>query len=113
MPAAPARSPPTRSTVSGCILDAARGRGLRTGRDSQGFSSASAKPGFLYAALDAIAFAAFAKESRKKRAGATKLHRNSGKRMTRAEIFSRSAKALLPPHKCGGSHRETNREPIL
>ena len=35
-------------------------------------------PDFLYAALDATAFAAFVKESRKKRAGATKLHRNSG-----------------------------------
>jgi hypothetical protein len=35
-------------------------------------------PDFLYAALDATAYAAFVKESRKKRAGATKLHRNSG-----------------------------------
>jgi hypothetical protein len=47
-------------------------------------------PGFLYAALDATAYAAFAKESRKKRAGATKLHRKSGE-------------ALLPPRKCGAS----------
>jgi hypothetical protein len=46
-------------------------------------------PDFLYAALDATAYAAFVKESRKKRAGATKLHRKSGE-------------ALLPPHKCGG-----------
>jgi hypothetical protein len=46
-------------------------------------------PDFLYAALDATAYAAFVKESRKKRAGATKLHRKSGE-------------ALLPPHKCEG-----------
>jgi hypothetical protein len=61
-------------------------------------------PDFLYAALDATAYAAFVKESRKKRAGATKLHRKSGKRVMRVETLSRSAKALLPPHKCGGSH---------
>jgi hypothetical protein len=35
-------------------------------------------PDFLYAALDATAYAAFVKESRKKRAGATELHRKSG-----------------------------------
>jgi hypothetical protein len=35
-------------------------------------------PDLLYAALDATAYAAFVKESRKKRAGATKLHRKSG-----------------------------------
>ena len=35
-------------------------------------------PDFLYAALDATAYAAFVKESRKKRARATKLHRKSG-----------------------------------
>ena len=35
-------------------------------------------PDFLYAALDATAYAAFVKESRKKRAGATKLDRKSG-----------------------------------
>ena len=35
-------------------------------------------PDFLYAALDATAYAAFVKESRKKSAGATKLHRKSG-----------------------------------
>jgi hypothetical protein len=35
-------------------------------------------PDFLYAALDATAYAAFVKESRKKRGGATKLHRKSG-----------------------------------
>jgi hypothetical protein len=35
-------------------------------------------PDFLYAALDVTAYAAFVKESRKKRAGATKLHRKSG-----------------------------------
>ena len=59
-------------------------------------------PDFLYAALDATAYAAFVKESRKKRAGATKLHR---KRLIRFETLSRNAKALLPPHKCGGSHQ--------
>jgi hypothetical protein len=35
-------------------------------------------PDIPYAALDATAYAAFVKESRKKRAGATKLHRKSG-----------------------------------
>jgi hypothetical protein len=35
-------------------------------------------PDFLHAALDATAYAAFIKESRKKRAGAAKLHRKSG-----------------------------------
>jgi len=35
-------------------------------------------PDFLYAAPDATAYAAFVKESRKKRAEATKLHRKSG-----------------------------------
>jgi hypothetical protein len=35
-------------------------------------------PDFLYVALDTTAYAAFVKESRKKRAGATKLHRKSG-----------------------------------
>jgi len=35
-------------------------------------------PDFLYAAQDATAYAAFVKESRQKRAGATKLHRKSG-----------------------------------
>jgi hypothetical protein len=35
-------------------------------------------PDFMYAALDATAYAAFVKESRKKRTGATKLHRKSG-----------------------------------
>ena len=40
-------------------------------------------------AQDATAYAAFVKESRKKRAGATKLHRKSGE-------------ALLPPHKLRG-----------
>ena len=34
-------------------------------------------PDFLYVALDATAYAAFVKESRKKRAGATQLHRKS------------------------------------
>jgi hypothetical protein len=61
-------------------------------------------PDFLYAALDATAYAAFVKESRNKRAGATKLHRNPGKRRIRVEALSQSAKALLTPHKCGGSH---------
>ena len=45
-----------------------------------GDSLPALNPDFLYAALDATAYAAFAKESRKKRAGATKLHRKSGKR---------------------------------
>jgi hypothetical protein len=49
-------------------------------------------PDFLYAAQDTTGYAAFVKESRKKGAGATKLHRKSGE-------------ALFPPHKCGGSHR--------
>jgi hypothetical protein len=35
-------------------------------------------PDFLYAALDATAYAAFVKESRKKRSGAPKLYRKSG-----------------------------------
>jgi hypothetical protein len=35
-------------------------------------------PDFMYATLDATAYAAFVKESRKKRTGATKLHRKSG-----------------------------------
>jgi hypothetical protein len=39
-------------------------------------------PDFLYAALDAAAYAAFVKESRKKRAGANKLHRKSGDSFT-------------------------------
>ena len=60
-------------------------------------------PDFLYAALDATAYSAFVKESRKKRGGATKLHRKSGGAHDRAETLSRSAKALLPPHKCGAS----------
>jgi len=58
-------------------------------------------PDFLYAALDATAYAAFVKESRKKRAGATKLHRKSGKRVIRVETRSRSAKALLPRMNAG------------
>ena len=45
-----------------------------------GDSLPALNPDFLYAALDATAYAAFVKESRKKRAGATKLHRKSGKR---------------------------------
>ena len=43
-----------------------------------------ASAGFLYAALDATAFAAFVKESRKKRDGATKLHRKSGEARDRS-----------------------------
>jgi hypothetical protein len=35
-------------------------------------------PDFLYAALDAAAYAAFVKESRNTRAGVTELHRKSG-----------------------------------
>ena len=71
-----------------------------------GDSLPALNPDFLYAALDATAYAAFVKESRKKRAGATKLNRKSGKRVIRVETLSRSAKALLPPHKCGGSHNQ-------
>jgi hypothetical protein len=41
-------------------------------------ASPALNPDSLYAALDATAYAAFVKESRKKRAGATKLHRKSG-----------------------------------
>jgi len=41
-------------------------------------------PDFLYVALDATAYAAFVKESRKKRAGATKLHRESGEARDRS-----------------------------
>jgi hypothetical protein len=62
-------------------------------------------PDFLYAAQDTTAYAAFVKESRKKRAGAPKLHRKSGKRVIRVEMLLQSAKALLPPHKCGGCHQ--------
>jgi hypothetical protein len=40
--------------------------------------SPALNPDFLYAAPDATAYAAFVKESRKKRTGATKLHRKSG-----------------------------------
>jgi hypothetical protein len=36
-------------------------------------------PDFLYAALDAAAYAAFFEESRMKSPGATRLHRKSGK----------------------------------
>jgi hypothetical protein len=35
-------------------------------------------PDFLYAEQDATAYAAFVKQSHKKRAGVTKLHRKSG-----------------------------------
>jgi hypothetical protein len=37
----------------------------------------ASNPDFLYAALDAAAYAALVKESREKRAGASKLHRKS------------------------------------
>jgi hypothetical protein len=30
------------------------------------------------------------------------------KRMIKVETLSRSAQALLPPHKCGGSHHESH-----
>jgi hypothetical protein len=40
--------------------------------------SPALNPDFLYAALDATAYAAFVKESHKKRAGANELHRKSG-----------------------------------
>jgi hypothetical protein len=51
---------------------------------------------FLYAALDATAYAAFAKESRKKRAGAIKLHRKSGKRVIRVETLSFPRRGRVP-----------------
>jgi hypothetical protein len=47
-------------------------------RDSEALALPALNPDFLYAALYATAYAAFVKESRKKRAGATKLHRKSG-----------------------------------
>ena len=61
----------------------------------------SAKPGFLYAAMDATSYAAFVKESRKKRAGATKLHRKSGEARDERRGHLRCAKALLPRMKAG------------
>jgi hypothetical protein len=64
------------------------------------------KPDFLYAALDATAYAGFVKESRKKRAEPPSCTGNPGKRVIRVETLSRSTKALLPPHKCGGSHQQ-------
>jgi hypothetical protein len=57
-------------------------------------------PDFLYAALDVTAYAAFVKESRKKRAGATKLHRKSGE-AREARFFHGALKRSSPPHKCG------------
>jgi hypothetical protein len=45
---------------------------------NQALALPALNPDFLYAALDATAYAAFVKESRKKRAGAAKLHRKSG-----------------------------------
>jgi hypothetical protein len=57
-------------------------------------------PDFLYAALDATSYAAFVKESRKNRAGATKLLRKSGERvMPRRGSFTERHSAP-PPHKC-------------
>jgi hypothetical protein len=44
-------------------------------------------PDFLYAALDVTAYAAFVKESRKKRAGATNLHRRSGEARDRSRGY--------------------------
>jgi hypothetical protein len=35
------------------------------------------------------------------------------KRMIKIETLSRSAKALLPPHKCGGFHHESHGLPVL
>jgi hypothetical protein len=70
----------------------------------EGLASPALNLDLLHAALDATAYAAFVKESRRKRAGATKLHRKSGEARDQVETLSRSAQALLPPHKCGGSH---------
>ena len=54
-------------------------------------------PDFLYAALDATAYAAFVKESRKKRAGATKLHRKSGEALDpESRLFHRALKRSFP-----------------
>jgi hypothetical protein len=54
-------------------------------------------PDFLYAALDATAYAAFVKESRKKRAGATKLHRKSGEaRDAPSRLLYRALKRSSP-----------------
>jgi hypothetical protein len=47
-------------------------------RNNEALALPALNPDFLYAALDATAYAAFVKESRKKCAGATKLHRKSG-----------------------------------
>src|ERR1700733_3446962 len=47
-------------------------------RTNEALASPALNPDFLYAALDATADAVFVKESRKKRAGATELHRKSG-----------------------------------
>jgi hypothetical protein len=54
-------------------------------------------PDFLYAALDATAYAAFVKESRKKRAGATKLHRKSGEALDpESRLFHKALKRSFP-----------------
>jgi hypothetical protein len=50
------------------------------------------RPDFRYAALDVTACAAFFQESRMKCAGATKLHRKSGRRPTIA--FAESLRRL-------------------
>jgi hypothetical protein len=61
-------------------------------------------PGFLYAALDATAYAAFVKESRKKRAGATKLHRKSGEaHKLESRLFHRALKRSFPRINAGAS----------
>jgi hypothetical protein len=35
------------------------------------------------------------------------------KRSIKVEALSRSAKALLPPHECGGSHHESRSFPVV
>ncbi len=47
-------------------------------REWSGWAWPALNPDFLYVALDATAYAAFVKESRKKLAGSAKLHRKSG-----------------------------------
>jgi hypothetical protein len=64
-------------------------------------------PDFLYAALDATAYAAFVKESRKRCAGATKLHRKSGEARNQSRDSSQSAKALLPRINAGAPTTES------
>jgi hypothetical protein len=69
-----------------------------------GLALPALNPDFLYGALDATAYAAFVKESRKKRVGATKLRRKSGEARDESRDFSRSAKRSLPRINAGASN---------